>query len=359
MRVSRRVLVLLAVLVLVVLLGVAGLLVWRTLDETDYEQAVGSLPEETLRATYTDWEQVRTLANGSSAESSGEVAEFVDRAYDRDLAWTSAIAGSTYLLDEEYGFSPLDAEWEIYGQSREGAVAAMKLPASVDLAAVEENLRSLGYQPPADGAGSGGVWAGTPDLVAQIDPSTTPVLQNLVVLPDEGLVLMSDAQEYAARAADVVRGDEPSLSEAVAGVHDLAVTAGTPVSAVHYAADFACSDLSMATADSEDQTLASRLVEEAGDISPLSGLVLAHQRDRMLTVAMLFESSDQAVENLRPRVELASGEAVGQGGSFAERFAIASARTSGDQLVLQLEPREKESTLLSDLSHGPVLFATC
>lgn len=358
-RVSRRVVVLAAALTFLVLVVVAAVLLWRALDRTGYEQAVASLPAETLRVTYTDWQQVRTLANGSSVASPGEAEAFVERAYDQDLAWTSAVAESTYLLDEQYGFSPLDAEWEIYGQSRGGAVVAMKLPASVDLATVEENLRSLGYQPPADGAGTGGVWAGTPDLVAQIDPSTTPVLQNLVVLPEEGLVLFSDAQEYAARAADVVLGDEPSLSEAVDGVHDLAVSAGTPVAAVHYAADFACSDLSMATADSADQALASQLVEEAGDLSPLSGLVLAHQRDRTLTVAMRFESPDQAVENLRPRVELASGEAVGQGGSFAERFSIASAKTSGDQVILELEPREREAALLSDLSQGPVLFATC
>jgi hypothetical protein len=73
---------------------------------------------------------------------------------------------------------------------------------------------------------------------------------------------------------------------------------------------------------------------------------------------MLFEDSDQASENLQPRVDLASGPAPGQGGSFPARFQITSAQASGSSVVLQLQPRHGER-LLPDLSEGPVLFATC
>ena len=120
----------------------------------------------------------------------------------------------------------------------------------------------------------------------------------------------------------------------------------------------------MADADEEDQAAAEDLISQAGGVSPLAGLVMAHQPDRSLLVAMSFESSAQAEDNLRPRVDLASGEAIGQGGLFADRFDIKTATQTDESVVLDLQPvgsaeERAESTLLSDLSQGPVLFATC
>ena len=362
----KRVAVLIA-LVLVVLAAAGGLFAWRLLDKTDYEQAVASMPGATLRATYTDWSQVRSVldATGLGADSSTrDVDKFLDKAYNADLLATSAVSGSTYAMERDYGFSPLDASWEMYGQARKGAVVAMKLPESADFAGIERDLRTLGYDVPAAGAGAASVWAGSVDLVAMIDPSLTPVMQNVVVLEEQQVVIFSDSTAYASAAADVVGGSAKSLAEATAGTKDLADLAGEPLSAVLLASDFACEALSMASADEEDQAVAEDLIRQAGGVSPLAGLVMAHQRDRSLVVAMRFESSAQAEDNLRPRVDLASGEAVGQGGLFADRFDITTATRTDESVVLDLRPvgsaqERAESTLLSDLSQGPVLFATC
>ncbi|HLN77874.1 MAG TPA: hypothetical protein VK204_12575 [Nocardioidaceae bacterium] len=357
----RRRVVLVIACVLVVVVAVGGWFGWRALHRTAYEDAVASLPKSTLRATYTDWAAVRRLAHGSglgSSSSTRDVSNFVSRAYDLDLTSTSAVVDSTYALNRRFGVSPLDAEWEMYGQSREGAVAVMKFGDGVDLGGVERNLRSLGYTPPSDGAGSGGVWAGSSDLVAQIDPSLTPVMQNVVVLPDEHLVLMSDDQAYASTSAAVVKGSEPGLDE-VDGVPALASEAGEPASAVLWASDFACEALSMGSASEEDQTQAEDLVSAAGGVSPLSGVVVAMHPDRSMVVGMHFESSEQASDDLRPRVKLASGDAVGQGGTFPERFRVAEAASDGQEITMQLEPAGKDLPLLSDLTEGPLLFATC
>lgn len=360
----RRVVVGLVALALVLVVAAGGLFARRWLDRSAYEQAVAAMPASTLRATYTDWAEVRALLGGGSLDagsSSREVDGFLDRGYRADLISTSAVSTSAYAMAHRYGFSPLDATWEMYGQSREGAVAVMKLPGSTDFAGIERDLRRLGYDPPSRGAGSGQVWAGSVDLVAQIDESLTPVLQNVVVLEEQRVVLMSDSPAYASSSADVVRGSGDSLADAPGGAGDLAEVAEEPVSAVMWASDFACEALSMSSADTEDQTTADRLVEEAGGVSPLSGLVMAHQHDRSLVLGMHFESSDQAKENLRPRVDLASGEAVGQGGAFSDRFDIATAKSAGSNVVLHLEPAGdgSDSSLLSDLSQGPVMFATC
>ncbi len=357
---QRRVVVVAAALALVVA-AVGAWFGWRALERTSYEQAVQSMPESTLRATYTDWASVRSLAEGSSLGSSSttrDVSNFVSRAYDLDLTSTSAVVDSTYAMNRRYGFSPIDASWEMYGQSREGAVVAMRFDDSVDLEGVERNLRRLGYTAPADGAGSGGVWAGSADLVATIDPTLTPVMQNVVVLPEEGVVLLSDNQAYASSSAAVVTGDADGL-DSVEGVPELAAAAEEPASAVLFASDFACEALSMAGADEEDQAVADDLISSAGGVSPVAGVVVAMQPDRSLVVGMHFESSDQASDDLRPRVDLASGEAVGQGGMFTERFRVVEAAADGNEIVMDLEPTSDDLPLLSDLTQGPLLFATC
>lgn len=347
--------------------GALGLFAWRTLQRVDYERAIASMPASTLRATYTDWSQVRSMAGGTSlgaGSSASEIEAFLRRAYDQDLTSTSSVVDATYAMEELYGFSSLEASWEMFGQSREGAVAAMAMPDSVSFDEIEANLETLGYQPPTQDTGSGGgVWAGSADLLAGIDPALTPVLENLVVLPDEQLILMSDDTGYASSSADVIRSESPSLEE-TDGVDDLADAAAQPVSSVLFASDFACETLSMATADEEDQRAADQLVGQAGEVAPLAGLVMALDPSHSMTVGMWFETSDQAAEDLAPRVELASGEAVGQGGTFPDRFEVASGESSGQTVVLDLQPVGSkadvtESTLLSDLSQGPVLFARC
>lgn len=357
----RRVAVVVVAVAVVVALVVGAWVGWQSWQRTSYEEAVTSLPESTLRATYTDWASVRSLAGGSdldAASTSRDVGDFLSKAYDLDLTGTSAVVESTYAMNRRYGFSPIDAEWEMFGQSREGQVVVMKLDESVDLEGVERNLRSLGYTPPSSGAGNGGVWTGSADLVATIDGSLTPVMQNVVVLPSEGVVLLSDNQAYASSSASVVTGSAAGLDE-VPGTSSLAAAAESPVSAVLFASDFACEALSMASADEDDQALADDLVASAGGVSPLAGVVFALQPDRSMVVGMHFEESSQASDDLRPRTALATGEAPGQGGTFPERFRVEEAAADGEEIVMQLEPAADDLPLLSDLTQGPLLFASC
>lgn len=351
---SRRLLVVAAT---VVVLALAAFVGWRVLaPETSYEEAMGRLPGSTLRATYTDWEAVRgeadagDLGAGSSPE---DIAQFLSRAFDRDLVGTSAVADSTAAMQARYGVSPLEAGWEAFGQDESGQVVVLRMADEVDLAGVEQKLRTLGYDAPPDGIGAGGTWTGSPDLVASIDPGLTPVFQNAVVLPEDHLLLLSDDAASVSRTAEVVAGDQPGLAE-----DGLAAIAGDPVTAVLWASDFACDALSMSAADQEDQRVADQLVTKAGGISPLTGFVVARQPDGLLRVGLEFEDDDRASANLQPRVDLASGAAPGQGGSFADRFTVTSGKATGDTVVLDLEPAGSDYAF-SDLTSGPVLFATC
>jgi hypothetical protein len=170
--------------------------------------------------------------------------------------------------------------------------------------------------------------------------------------------MMSDSASYLSAAVPVVTGSAPAVSE-VAGVGSLANAAGDPVSAAQWSSTFACEDLSMGAADDADRSVGDQLVAKAGDISPVEGVVMAQQTDRSLVFGLHFETSDQSSRNLQPRVDLAAGPAPGQGGSFADRFTIASGTADGPDIVLTTKPTGRHASVLSDLSSGPVLFATC
>ena len=73
---------------------------------------------------------------------------------------------------------------------------------------------------------------------------------------------------------------------------------------------------------------------------------------------MSFETEEQARTNADTRAELASGPAPGQGGEFADRFTLGEVTADGTVVTMDLEP-VAGAFVLSDLSSGPVLFATC
>jgi hypothetical protein len=124
-----------------------------------------------------------------------------------------------------------------------------------------------------------------------------------------------------------------------------------------WASDFACEDLAMSQADPATAAEADELVSTVGGVHPVTGLVMAQQPSGNVRVAMTFESSDAASEDLQPRTDLASGEAIGQGGTFPERFEVVDATAEDEVVTLFLEP--VDGPLLGDIGQGPVLFATC
>lgn len=358
MRVGRRTIV--GGVVLVVLLVVAaGVLVWSRMASTPFEEAVERLPAEVVRAGFTDWNAVEGSVPGSdlSASSSAEkMQEFLDRAFDKDLTTASALSDSFPGLAANYGITPLDAEWEVYGQSETGSVDVLKLSEDVDLSALEERFEKMGYEAPADGAGSGGAWVGTPDLIVGLDEPLAPLQETVAVLAEERLLLMSDSPDYLSDALSVQESEEESLAQ-VDGVAELVDTAGKATVAMLWADDFACRDLAMSQADPTEDAEADALIEDAGGIHPLEGLVMAQRADSTLRVGMVFETEDQASDDLQPRTDLASGPAPGQGGTFPERFRVTDSVAEDRVVRMTFDPAK--GTLLGDLSQGPVLFATC
>ena len=353
----RRVVLAVAVVLACLLVAVVVRTVWRDTHRTHLSQALDVVPRSTLRMAFTDWAAVRRQLHvpDQSRPSAATVEKLASKGYDTDLSAASSIDQSAVALQQHFGFSPATAEWEAYAQSRAGATMVLRMPDAFDMKQVADHLDELGFTRPSKDTG---VWEGGADLVAGIDPTITPELQYVVVLADQHLVVTSDTRSYAGIAAATAQGHRDSLADEPS-TSDLVDKLGEPAAAMVWSRDFACTDLAMSQADQDAQDQADALVQQAGGVSPLSGLAMTLGTDRSLTVAEQFESSSQAKENLRARARLAVGEAPGRGGSFSDDLRLTSSRTDGSAVLLRLVPKQRTGFVLSALDNGPVLFATC
>jgi hypothetical protein len=346
----RAVLALVGVLAVVV----AGLVAFRALDRgTPLQQALDLVPAGTSRAAWTDWAGVRAelgsdVDGGSSAEA---VDAFLADAFARDLSSMSALGTSAGVVQEQLGFSPATLEWELLAQSGDGAVEVMGVGDDVDLDDLATRLRDLGWAEPEE---SDGVWVGGPDVLSEVGSMLTPELQHFALLGDRGIVLASDQAPFLEQVLEVVHGD----AEAAGELADLAGSLEEPLAAAVYDGAYACEELAMSQADEDAQAEADQLVAAAGGVHPLTGFAMGLRRGGDVRAVLQVEDADDAAGDAEARARLAAGPAPGQGGDFGDRFSVAQAGSDGREITLELRPAEGEY-VLSDLTSGPVLFATC
>jgi hypothetical protein len=341
-------------LVAVVALSVAGLVAWRALGSaTPLAEAVSMAPSGTSRFSWTDWEGVRRelgadVGAGSTAE---EVDAFIAEAFEDDLSSMSALGTSAAVMHDELGFSPATISWELLAQSGDGAVEVIGVGDGVDLDDVADRLAGLGWAPPE---AQDGVWVGGPDVLSGVGSMLTPELQHFVLLTDERIVLASDKAPYLEQVLEVVRGDADGAGD----LADLADGLGEPLAAAVYDGAYACEELAMSQADEDARAEADQLVEAAGGVHPLTGFAMGLLPGGDVRALLRVEDADDAPDDAEARARLAGGPAPGQGGDFSDRFTVERAGSEGRDVSLDLRPVEG-AYVLSDLTSGPVLFATC
>jgi hypothetical protein len=349
--VPHRVVPRVALAVVVVLaLGAAGFVAWRALaPATPLARAMEQVPGDATRFAWTDWEGVRRElgADVDARSSAGDVDAFLSDAFAADLSSTSALVTSAGVMQEQLGFSPATVSWELLAQSGSGAVEVLGVDDDVDLDAVADRLAALGWTEPEE---ADGVWVGGPDVLAGTGSMLTPELQHVALLADEGLVLTSDQAPYL---EEVLQGDDGPE-----GLVELAAALEEPLTATVYDGAYACEHLAMSQADDDAQAEADQLVEAAGEVHPLTGFAMGVLPGGDVRAVMQVEDADDAPGDAETRARLAAGPAPGQGGEFADRFSVERAGSEGREVVLDLRPAEG-TYVLSDLTSGPVLFATC
>lgn len=335
----------------------AGLLAVRALDRgTPLEGALDLVPAGTSRVSWTDWAGVRTeLASDVDGDSDAEAVEaFLADAFSRDLSSMSALATSAGVMQEELGFSPATLDWELLAQSGDGAVEVMKVGDEGDLDDLAERLADLGWTEPSE---PDGVWVGGPDVLSGVGSMLTPELQHFALLGDRGIVLASDEAPFLEQVLEVVRGDADAAGD-LADLTDLAASLDEPLAAAVYDGPYACEELAMSQADDDARAQAEQLVAAAGGVHPLTGFAMGLEPGGDVRAVLQVEDADDAPADADARAQLAAGPAPGQGGDFTDRFTVREAGSDGREVTLELRPQDGEY-VLSDLTSGPVLFATC
>lgn len=338
---SRRIVrVAVAVLILVIVTAavLGGWRWWRASQVTGLERALEFAPAEAARFGWTDWTDVRAELGVS------DLAEIRSEGFTSDLTSASTLGESAEALDEQLGLSPATVRWELLAQSEDGALVALGLPEDADVDELGDRLEAGGWAPPED---EEGVWSSDAGTLSQAGIS--PQFGHFRLLESEGVVLASDNAAFLGEAL----GD----AEVSQGVADAADAAGEPLSAVLLTGRQACGELAMSQADPQDQQVAEQLIADAGPISPLSGFAITAQPGGDVRTVLAFENADQARRNADTRAALASGPAPGQGGTFPDRFELEEVRATDRVITMEMAPRS--DYVLSDLSDGPVLFATC
>lgn len=342
----------LGVALAVVLALVAGVAWWLGRPDSRLAAAVEMAPADTQRVSWVDWAGVRrelgaSLDEGSSAE---EVRDLLDEAFDRDLSATSALGESAAEMHLALGFSPATVDWELFTQGTDGAALVLGA-GDLDLDEVADSLEELGYTRPED---EDGVWTGGPDVLARSGATLTPELSYLALDRDRHLLVASDAAAYVEVALAAARDDGPRVE----GLDEVVAASGDALAAAVYTGSYACEELAMARADPAAQAEAEALVAQAGGVHPLTAFAMGVRPGGDVRVAMGVADAEDARADADARAALAAGPAPGQGGDFGDRFTVESAGAEGSVVLLDLRPAARQY-VLSDLSTGPVLFATC
>jgi hypothetical protein len=349
--VPRRALIALAAVLAV---AAAGLVTWRLLTPApDLEGALGLVPASTSRASWTDWEGVRRELDATVDADSppADVDAFMAQAFAADLSAMSALGTSATTMQDELGLSPATLRWELLAQSDDGAVEVLGVADDTSFDDLAERLASLGWAEPDD---ADGVWVGGPDVLSGVGPGLTPELQHFVLLADRHLVLTSDQAPYLEQVMEVVGGDADGADD----LAELSTGLGDPLAAAVYDGAYACERLAMAQADDDARAEADQLVAAAGGVHPLTGFAMGALAGGDLRALLQVEDSDDAPGDADARARLAAGPAPGQGGDFGDRFSVEQAGSRGREITLDLRP-QRGQYVLSDLTSGPVLFATC
>ncbi|QYJ03905.1 hypothetical protein KUV85_16525 [Nocardioides panacisoli] len=337
--------------ILAVVLG-GGVLAWQAWQQDSrLATAVALAPGDSQRLSWTDWSGVREeLGADLTGAGPEEVEAFLDRGYDADLTSTSAVLTSATALQEQWDLSPADLEWELLAQAVDGQVVLLGPGEDFDYEAFRERLRAAGYVEPDE---EGGTWQAGEGELAEL--GLPPEVGSVRVDEDAGVVATSEVAAYLAQWDEELREDDVDEGVAdVVGAYDEV----RALSAVVYTGDQACGELAMSQADGADNARADQLIADAGEIHPLRGYGMAALPGDAVRVAMAFESDDQARTDADTRSTLAAGDAPGQGGTFPDRFRLGEVSARGNVVRMELAPTEG-SYVLSDLSSGPVLFATC
>lgn len=347
-------LVLVPLIAIVVAVGIGS---WASGREPDHRSslssAIDALPAGTLVAGFTDWASIRDRLGVGAASTAAGRAELGDGAALRDLSTRSVLGGVIDDMHEAYGWSAADLDWEVYGQSRSGAVMVARLGDAVSIADIETRLRDLGYRRDGDR------WTIDESGSTAVGPELARTLGRLAVVPSRRLVIAGDRPAIVPGVLATIRGAEPSALS-VRPIAEIAQSLAGSDTAVLQSQVFGCRATSFDGLGSEVRAQADAALARAGRlVAPtFSGRGLVDGPGRQsLRFAAAFDSPATAADQLRVRSALTTGPFIGRPGRIEDTLTRPRSSVSGPVSTLRFDLDPDRGAFMS--GEGALLFAGC
>lgn len=315
--------------------------------------ALDSLPADTQVAGFTDWAGIRKALGLGSARSVPARASLTNDASLRDLSTRSVLAQNTEAMHDQYGWSPADLDWEVYGQAQDGAAMVSRLDGSVSFESVRSHLRSLGY------SRDGRVWTVDPEGSAG-SAELTGTLATIALVPRQRLVVAADRAAYISTVLETIDRDAPSLLS-VRSAADVAGALGGADTALLQTGSFACEATSLEVQGTDVEAQARAAIVTAGSLvrPEFTGRALdsGTRSSETMRFALAFRSPSVAAGQLRVRTALASGPFIGRSGRIEDSLVLHASAVRGSVALLRFRHDPDSAAYMT--GDGPLLFAGC
>ena len=329
-----------ALLALPLLLAATGLTGCGLLDgSSSLDDALESMPGTITRVTFFDRAAAteRVGLDDLDTDTSDEDFDaYVEKA--QDLPWRSELDLHLLQMLEAAPFSAQDVEWEAVGYDAEGAFGRVwKMNDDLDLEEVVDGLVDLGFE--EDGSGDSTTLTIGTDEIDPAKAAYLVLLQNLVVVPDEHLMITGP---LAAEMADVVADDAESAVDTDAFEDLIDSTDDVEV------ADLARNDAvcSLGSSRVSPEQLDATGVAELG--RPDKTAFLVHGDEGDTRSVLVFGDEDAAEDDAGAREEfLAEGTSPISGVPYSE-FGDFEVEPDGEQVRIDIEyddPRDISAVL--------------
>lgn len=313
--------------------------------------ALDVLPASTTIVGFTDWGQIRDHLGLGDVDTRGERSTLTSEASKRDLATRSLIGRDVELMHHVLGWSAADADWEAFGQDRDGAASVIRLDRSISFDDVRGRLAAAGFVHKRETWTAGKHTTRLPEILA-----------NVALLPRERLLVVSDHVRQISGVLDAVAGRAPSLASGPTAAATAQALAGSD-SVILQAGRLACGTTAVAN-DAELERQARAAVDRVGTLEPyrFSGRGIVDRGGsgfsaQRVVFAMTFGSSVEASRQADVRSRLSTGPFIGRDGPIDETLRLRSA--GADEATVRLDFAHDPDTDVFMTGTGPVLFASC
>ena len=322
------------------------------------DQALSATPAGADQVLFTDWNAVETSLgfDGLTTQSSPEERErFLQQLSESGMFASSPLADHLTVMPEEYGWSLLDADWEVAAYGPDLAPSyVVRLGDDLDLDVVTSSLADHGFRPEKHGESR--IWTIDAAGAGLVAPFFAAAL-----VEDQRLFIMGSVDGIEA-ALDATAGeslaDDPEAT-AIAG------SLGVVSTAAILTGSAACPTLTEILGPRGTPEVIAQLradTPKLGSLKPYEALGMGFPTEGDAPARVVLRYADEAAAEADAEVRrsiLQTGTSVVAGQPYRDYIRVLSAEADGRDVVLELALPQDRSVLPQMLLQRDLLWAAC